>query len=226
MGSRPPLGGDVIRELQTPAGLARLHIAAADQPRAVLLLGHGAGGGIGAVELVGLADALPARGITVVRFEQPWVVAGRRTLAPVAQLDSAWRAACQELEREGLPLFVGGRSNGARVACRCFAEPQRGLVLSAFPLHPPGRPERSRVEELAPVAGSALVLQTEGDPFGGAAELQAALSQAGVRVERLVTLPGRGHGPDSRSAAARTRLPELLGGLCDEVTDFIQARLV
>ena len=218
----------MISELETPVGLARLHVDAAAEPKAVLLLGHGAGGGIGAAELVGLARGLPPRGITVVRFEQPWVVAGRKTLAPPGQLDSAWRAACSALAVQfpGVALFAGGRSNGARVACRCFAEPQRGLVLSAFPLHPPGKPERSRVEELAPVAGSALVLQTESDPFGGAVELQAALSQVGASAAGFVTLAGRSHGPDDRSAAGRARLAEVLGGICDAVTDFINARLV
>lgn len=218
----------MISEIETPAGLARLHVETAAEPRAVLLLGHGAGGGIGAAELVGLAQGLPPRGITVVRFEQPWVVAGRKTLSPATQLDSAWRAACSALEAQyqGVPLFVGDRSNGARVACRCFAEPQRGLVLSAFPLHPPGKPERSRVDELAPVAGSALILQTESDPFGGAVELRAALSRAGASPAGFVTLTGKSHGPDDRSAAGRSRLPEVLGSICDAVTDFVNARLV
>jgi len=226
----------VIQELETPVGPARLHHSQALAPQAVLLLGHGAGGGVDAPELLGLAHRLPSRAITVLRFEQPWVVAGRPVVAPVAQLDAAWRAglALVAAEHPGLPVFVGGRSNGARVACRCFsrdADPgqglpaQAGLVLSAFPLHPPGRPDRSRVGEFAGVAAHALVLQTEGDPFGGADELLAALAATGASPAVLVRIPGAGHGPQARSKAALTALPDLLDTIAAGVADFVEARL-
>lgn len=205
----------------------RLHLSPAPDPVAILLLGHGARGGIDSAELAGLADKLPGRGITVARFEQPWKVAGRPLAGPAASLDRAWRAVVSHVKTlaPGLPLFTGGRSIGARVACRGFADDQRGLVLSAFPLHPPGRPEKSRIDELADVAGSAIVVQTERDPFGGAQELLAALAEEGTAPARLVTLEGGTHGPDVRSAAGRAKLPAVLEMIVDEVEGFITARL-
>ena len=205
----------------------RLHVSAADHPVAVLLLGHGARGGIDAVELAALAEQLPARGITVARFEQPWKVAGRPLAGPAASLDRAWLTALAQVRarERGRPLCTGGRSAGARVACRGFGPEQAGLVLSAFPLHPPGRPDRSRVDELARVADAALVVQTERDPFGGADELLDALAAEDTAPARLVALPGGGHGPDSRSAAGLARLPGVLAGIVDEVARFVTARL-
>lgn len=232
----------MITNLETPVGTARLYHAQALAPQALLLLGHGAGGGVDAPELAGLAHRLPSRAITVVRFEQPWAVAGRRVVAPAAQLDAAWRTALVALadEHPGVPLFAGGRSNGARVACRSFlpvghvpaqagsvggVPAQAGLVLSAFPLHPPGRPGTSRIAELSPVAGDALLVQTEGDPFGGADEVLAALARQGSAPARLLRLPGSGHGPQARSRAAREELPDVLDTIAAAVADFIEERL-
>ncbi len=218
---------DVEHEVEVaPGELGRLHVSRASEQAAVLVLGHGAGGGIDAPDLAGLAAGLPASGVTVLRFEQPWKVAGRAVAGPAASLDRAWKAALREVAAlfPAVPLFVGGRSTGARVACRCYEEPALGLVLSAFPLHPPGRPEKTRVDELARVAADSLVLQTEGDPFGGAAEVSDALAALGTAPASLVTLEGRTHGPDARSAAGRERLPATVGTMAAAAAGFILAR--
>jgi predicted alpha/beta-hydrolase family hydrolase len=153
--------------LQTPHGPARAHLHHADDPRAVLVLGHGAGGGVGAPDLVGVTKAATARGISVVLVEQPYRVAGRRSPAPTAQLDAAWVAVVEQLDFPGLPLFCGGRSSGARVACRTAAATQAAaIVCLAFPVHPPGRPEKSRLDELDGVKVPVIVVQGDRDPFG------------------------------------------------------------
>jgi predicted alpha/beta-hydrolase family hydrolase len=157
-------------ELDTPHGLARAQVDAVDRPLAALVLGHGAGGGIQAPDLVGAAQAARSAGVSVALVEQPYRVAGRRSPAPANQLDAAWIAVVSQL-RAGplgsLPLLTGGRSAGARVACRTAAETKSaGVLCLAFPLHPPGRPEKSRLAELDAVEVPTLVVQGERDPFG------------------------------------------------------------
>jgi predicted alpha/beta-hydrolase family hydrolase len=154
-------------ELDTPHGPARAHLPPVDSPAGLLVLGHGAGGGVGSPDLVGATDAAREAGLSVALVEQPYRVAGRRSPAPAAQLDAAWVAVISQLPLEGLPLLVGGRSAGARVACRTAAEVGATTVLClAFPLHPPGKPEKSRLEELDAVEVPTLVVQGERDPFG------------------------------------------------------------
>ena len=135
-----------------------------------LVLGHGAGGGVGARDLVAATDTALAAGLRVVLVEQPYRVAGRRSPAPAAQLDAAWNAVVADLRRRRLiagSLIVGGRSAGARVACRTAADTAAAAVLClAFPLHPPGRPEKSRLDELEAVTVPVLIVQGESDPFG------------------------------------------------------------
>jgi predicted alpha/beta-hydrolase family hydrolase len=157
-------------ELDTPHGLARAQVDAVDRPLAALVLGHGAGGGIQAPDLVGAAQAARSAGVSVALVEQPYRVAGRRSPAPANQLDAAWIAVVSQL-RAGplgsLPLLTGGRSAGARVACRTVAETESvGVLCLAFPLHPPGRPEKSRLAELDAVDVPTLVVQGDHDPFG------------------------------------------------------------
>jgi uncharacterized protein len=137
------------------------------------VLGHGAGGGIGAKDLVVAAEAANEAGFSAALVEQPYRVAGRRSQPPAKQLDAAWLAVIAELrtgELRSLPLVVGGRSAGARVACRTAAETGAVAVLClAFPLHPPGRgddPTKSRLGELQAVKLPVLVVQGERDPFG------------------------------------------------------------
>jgi uncharacterized protein len=137
-----------------------------DAPRAALVLGHGAGGGVESPDLVGAANAARAAGLTVALVEQPYRVAGRRSPAPANQLDVAWVSVVEQLGFD-VPLLVGGRSAGARVACRTAAEVGAEAVLClAFPLHPPGKPEKSRLDELDAVQVPTLVVQGERDPFG------------------------------------------------------------
>lgn len=156
--------------LETDHGRARAHVHEADDADGVLVLGHGAGGGVTAPDLVSAAEIATAAGLSVVLVEQPYRVAGRRAPAPARQLDAAWLAVLASLrgsELEGLPLVAGGRSLGARVACRTAAEAGAAAVLClAFPVHPPGRPEKSRMEELDAVRVPVLVVQGESDPFG------------------------------------------------------------
>ena len=134
------------------------------------MLGHGAGGGIESPDLVGATSAAQFRGLSVALVEQPYRVAGRRSPAPPSQLDTAWSAVLSQLcagPLSGLPLVTGGRSLGARVACRTAAQTGAVAVLClAFPLHPPGRPEKSRLPELDAVKVPTLVVQGENDPFG------------------------------------------------------------
>jgi hypothetical protein len=162
-----------MRAVATPLGEARVDVAVARRPRATLVLGHGAGGGIEAADLAALARVLPERGVTVVRVEQPWRVAGRKVATPPATLDTAWCAVLAALSLDG-PLVVGGRSAGARVACRTAASAgAAGVVALAFPVHPPGRPERSRLAELTGAGVPTLVVQGERDSFGGPTALPA-----------------------------------------------------
>ncbi|MBB4688572.1 alpha/beta hydrolase family protein [Amycolatopsis jiangsuensis] len=156
-------------EIATDHGPARAELHCAEEGGAVLLLGHGAGGGIDAKDLVAVAGAAQTAGVHVALVEQPYRVAGRRAPAPAAQLDRAWLTVADELSAhfDALPLVFGGRSSGARVACRTAAEGQAVAVLClAFPEHPPGRPEKTRQPELDAVTAPALVIQGERDPFG------------------------------------------------------------
>jgi predicted alpha/beta-hydrolase family hydrolase len=155
-----------MKQLETPHGLARVHLHEVDKPRAALVLGHGAGGGVESPDLVGAARAANAAGLTVALVEQPYRVAGRRSPAPANQLDAAWMSVIEQLAFE-VPLIAGGRSAGARVACRTAAATDAKAVLClAFPVHPPGRPEKSRLDELDAVTVPTLVVQGERDPFG------------------------------------------------------------
>jgi predicted alpha/beta-hydrolase family hydrolase len=173
-------------ELDTPHGPARAHLHAIDDPRLAVVLGHGAGGGVTAKDLVAATRAANAAGATVALIEQPYRVAGRRSPAPAHQLDAAWTAALEQLPLDGLPLIAGGRSAGARVACRTAAATgARGVLCLSFPLHPPGRPEKSRLDELEQVQVPVLIVQGESDPFG--------MPPAGPDRE-VVTVPGN-HSP-------------------------------
>lgn len=163
-----------VLEVDTPSGRARVHLHAVDRPRAGLVLGHGAGGGVEAPDLVAVRDAALGEGVSVGLVEQPYRVAGRRSPASAGQLDAAWLAVVSRLregELRGLPLLVGGRSLGARVACRTAGLTGAvAVVCLAFPLQPPRRsgspPRPSRLAELDGVAVPTLVVQGARDQFG------------------------------------------------------------
>jgi uncharacterized protein len=154
------------RTIPTPHGDARLEVHRAAEPMATLLLTHGAGGGIDAPDLQAIAADLPRFGITVELLEMPWRVAGRKLAPRPAVLDECLMAVAGAL-RPRTPRVVGGRSAGARAAARCAqALKAEGCLALAFPLHPPGKPERSRVDELEGAGVATLVIQGERDPFG------------------------------------------------------------
>lgn len=174
-----------VRTIPTPQGDARVHTDRARSPFATLLVGHGAGGGIDALDLVALARALPREGISVVRLEQPWRVAGKKIAPAPSLLDEALIAVADKL-RVRTPLVLGGRSAGARSACRTSKHlGASGVLALSFPLHPPGKPEKSRVDELEAVGVPTLVIQGENDPFGRPEEFPGSTE--------LTVVPGGDH---------------------------------
>ena len=156
-----------VRELETPHGIARVHLHEVDNARAALILGHGAGGGVAAPDLVIATTAANEAGVSVALVEQPYRVAGRRSSPPARQLDAAWIAVVEQLDLGGR-ILTGGRSAGARVACRTAAETGSvGVLCLAFPLLPPGAAaEKTRQGELDAVTVPMLVVQGESDRFG------------------------------------------------------------
>jgi predicted alpha/beta-hydrolase family hydrolase len=152
--------------IDTPRGPAGIRITdPAGPPVSQLVLGHGAGGDVDAPDLTAVHDAAVAAGARVALVTQPYRVAGRRAPAPATHLDEAWTAVVTQLAA-GLPLILGGRSSGARVACRTAEQlGAAGVLALAFPLHPPGKPERSRAAEL-PGRIPTLVVNGDRDPFG------------------------------------------------------------
>ena len=159
---------DVTTEtVGTDEGDARITWHPAKKPRLVLAVSHGAGGGIEARDLRALAEVLPGHGVTVALVEQPWRVAGKKVAPAPKTLDVGWRGLWPALAAPGLPVISGGRSAGARVACRTAVELGAHAVLAlSFPLHPPGKPEKSRADELLGSGVPTLVVQGGNDPFG------------------------------------------------------------
>jgi uncharacterized protein len=169
----------------TPRGPAEVEIFGPNGPPvSMLVLGHGAGGGVSAPDLVRVRDVAVAAGVRVALVTQPYRVAGRRSPAPASHLDEAWITVVRQIAMPGVPLLLGGRSSGARVACRTAAElGAAGVLALAFPLHPPGKPDRSRAAEL-PTDVPTLVVNGDRDPFG--------VPEAGGAVE-VVVRPGATH---------------------------------
>jgi uncharacterized protein len=200
--------GVTTRDVETPHGRARVHLHAADAPRGVLVLGHGAGGGVTARDLEAATQAALWEGLAVALVEQPYRVAGRRSPAPARQLDAAWIAVVESLragELRGLPLVVGGRSAGARVACRTAdVTGAAGVLCLAFPLRPP-RGSQSRLDELDAVSVPTLVVQGARDPYG---------MPPGSKLRTVVQVPGD-HGLKSDLPAVvdavRAWLPGVVG---------------
>jgi uncharacterized protein len=193
-------------EVTTPSGPAQVLLQVPTEPSALLLLGHGAGGGVDAADITAARDAALSVGAAVARVVQPYRVLGRRSPAPAPRLDEAWQAVAEGLTRRraltGLALVCGGRSSGARVACRCAdALGAVGVVALAFPVHPPGRPQQSRLPELTAVSAPVLVVQGSRDPFG------CPPDDVLRPPSRLVVIEGADHGlkrglPTLRAAVA------------------------
>jgi predicted alpha/beta-hydrolase family hydrolase len=207
-----------VHDVGTPEGTARIHVREAATPAdgkvtGTLVLGHGAGGGFGAADLTAVTSAGVAAGWRVVQVEQPWKVAGRRVAVAPPRLDVGWLAVLEALpEHVGEPgrLVVGGRSAGARVACRTAAQVgAAGVCCLAFPLHPPGKPEKSRADELRLVVGSLPVLVVQGltDPFGGPDEVAAVAG-----AERVHAVAGD-HGMKADPAGVAAAVVAWLGSL-------------
>jgi predicted alpha/beta-hydrolase family hydrolase len=196
-------------EVDTPQGPARVHLHPAEAATGALVLAHGAAGGVEAPDLVAATGVALSEGFGVALVEQPYRVAGRRSSPSAERLDEAWAAVVTELrdgELRGLPLIVGGRSAGARVACRTASASEALAVLClAFPLHPPGKPEKSRLSELDQVRLPTLVVQGERDQFG--------IPPPGPN-RKVVKVPGN-HGlktdPDAVGEAVRHWLPSVVG---------------
>ncbi|MFG2644383.1 alpha/beta family hydrolase [Streptomyces sp. NPDC048370] len=203
-----------IENVATDAGTARISWFPGKKPWAVLALSHGAGGGIEARDLQALAGALPAEGVTVALVEQPWRVAGKKVAPAPKTLDVGWRGIWPALAEPGLPVIAGGRSAGARVACRTGEELGAAAVLAlSFPLHPPGKPEKSRADELLGTGLPTLVVQGGNDSFGKPAEFPEG-------AYALVEVPYGDHG-----FAVAKRAPvtpdETLGLIVREVSSWV-----
>jgi uncharacterized protein len=182
-------------EIITTAGPATAEVDHADAAAFLFVLTHGAGGGVGSADLLAVRDAAVGLGATVARVLQPYRVRGARAPGSADRQDAAWLEVIEELRRgyPGVPLVQGGRSNGARVACRTARAAQaRAVVALAFPLHPPGHPELSRAGELRQAGTDVLVVNGERDPFGIPARTDAT---------RLVVLPGETHALSRNPAA-------------------------
>ncbi|NWF30451.1 hydrolase [Streptomyces sp. PKU-EA00015] len=184
--------------VEVSGGDARITWFPARRARLVLALGHGAGGGIEARDLKAIAGALPAHGVTVALVEQPWRVAGKKVAPAPKTLDTGWRGVWPALAKAGPPVVAGGRSAGARVACRTAVElGAAGVLALSFPLHPPGRPEKSRADELLGAGVPALVVQGGSDPFGRPEEfpdgpyelVEVPLGDHGFAVPRKAGIP-------------------------------------
>ncbi|WP_433297655.1 alpha/beta family hydrolase [Actinoplanes sp. CA-030573] len=181
-------------EVDTPRGPAGIRIVESAGPAvSTLVLGHGAGGAVDAPDLAAVTAAASAAGVRVVLVTQPYRMAGRRAPAPAVQLDECWTAVVGHLGVRDRPLIFGGRSSGARVACRTAPVlGAAGVLALAFPLHPPGKPDKSRADEL-PADLPTLVLNGDRDPFG--------VPAATGNVE-VVVRPGATH--DLRKGVAGT----------------------
>jgi predicted alpha/beta-hydrolase family hydrolase len=198
-------------DLETPHGPARVHLRRVESPRGWLVLGHGAGGGVESRDLTAATDAALEAGLAVALVEQPYRVVGRKSPAPAHQLDTAWLAVVEGLRADvvdGEPLVTGGRSAGARVACRTAQETGGvGVLCLAFPLVPPrrasGKPPESRLPELEAVEVPVLVVQGERDPFG---------IPPGSASRDVVTVPGD-HSLRSDLPAVAAAVRDWLDGL-------------
>ncbi len=213
-----------VWDVDTPSGVARAHMHAVPhgRPRASLVLGHGVGRAVDSPDLVALAASLPADGIEVVLVEQPWSVAGRRIGGAASTLDGAWIACLRDLRSRGVGtrrLVVGGRSTGARVACRTVEEVgPAALLLLAFPLHPVRRtsvtgPPQTRLPELVRAARllPTVVVQGTRDKMGSAGEIATDLAAESVTA-RVVPIIDADHAfvVPARSAGSTQSALELV----------------
>jgi predicted alpha/beta-hydrolase family hydrolase len=201
-----------VRILPTPQGDARVHVHRARKRLASLVLTHGAGGGVDAADLTRLVADLPRQGIAVSLVEMPWRVRGARLAPRPALIDEAYRAVLAGLRPRG-PWVLGGRSAGARSACRIAAGVGAdGVLALSFPLHPPGQPEKSRLDELTGAGVGTLVVQGERDPFGSPEELPEDIE--------LAVVPGGDHSLRVLRSAPVSQ-EDALGVVAESVLEWI-----
>jgi len=206
-----------VTVVQTSRGDAKITVEAPNGPvRSLLVLGHGAGGGVDAPDLAAVARAAVAAGVKVVRVTQPYRVAGRRTPPPAIALDEAWATVVSAVRADDdvaeLPLVLGGRSSGARVACRTArALGAAGVVALAFPLHPPGRPEVSRAEEIDADLPT-LIINGDRDPFGVPDRATVSAIGAPDSLVEVIVRPGDRHDLRKEPAAVGRAVVEWLRG--------------
>ena len=209
-----PAPREVVREIETPEGPGRVHICRPPRSRGSVVLGHGAGGGLRSLDLTVAREVLTDAGWAVVLVEQPWLVAGRRVAGRPPTLDAAWVPIVEALMsgrgKLPRPLVVGGRSAGARVACRTAASlgADAGLLLS-FPLHLPGQPQKLRAHELALAPDPTWVVQGTRDTFGTPDEVRPHLPTGATLVE----VPGAHSFPKSSRSALTEALTRIAGML-------------
>jgi uncharacterized protein len=204
-------------EVPTSHGPARVVIESQERPWFLVALTHGAGGDVDSADLLAVRDAVLELGGTVARITQPYRVRGARAPGSAERQDEAWAevitalrgavAGVVGLAGGDVPLVQGGRSNGARVACRTAETVEAlGVIALAFPLHPPGHPDRSRAGELRVPGRKVLVVNGDRDPFGVPGR------GAGRRV---VVLAGETHAlsrhPEAVAKAVKAWLPRTLG---------------
>jgi predicted alpha/beta-hydrolase family hydrolase len=195
-------------EIDTPTGPARVDLVRPRAPRGLLMIGHGAGGGVDAPDVRLAAETAVACGFAVARVTQPYRVAGRRAPAPAPKLDEAWLAVLDALRRRrgfgALRLVAGGRSSGARVACRTADQAgAAGVLCLAFPVHPPGKPEQTRLAELEAPSCPVLVVQGSRDPFG---------MPPPARGRTVVVVDGADHGLKKGAGTIREAVAAFLTG--------------
>ena len=212
-GRRRRVAGPVLAslqpvELETPAGTARVHLRGPADAGVLLLLGHGAGGGVDTLDLRAARAAALGLGARVGLVEQPYRVAGRRVADRAATLDVAWLSVCAQVGAQvgaqlaaGVTLVTGGRSSGARVACRtATGSGAAGVLCLAFPLTPPGQPGAGRDDELAAPAVPVLVVQGDRDAFGLPADGPGRQVQVVPGADHAFRVP-----PAGRTAAEAAR---------------------
>ncbi len=193
-------------EIMTGAGPARAQLRRpAGPPRFLTVLTHGAGGTPESADVLAVRDAALALGAVTALVTQPYRVRGASAPGSAVRQDAAWAEIVAALNTGGLPLVQGGRSNGARVACRTARQVMAmGVIALAFPLHPPGQPDKSRDSELRDAGTSVLVVNGDRDPFGVPEPDDAT---------RVVVLPGETHALSKRPAAIGEAVTAWLGTL-------------
>jgi predicted alpha/beta-hydrolase family hydrolase len=212
-------------QLQTPRGPTAGVIDSVDEAAAVVVLGHGAGSGMGSPFMAGIARGLVEQGLAVARFDFPYMHAGRKAPDAAPALVETWRLARAAVaERTGLPLVAGGKSLGGRIASMAAAEGMsaEALVFLGYPLHPPGRPDKLRREHLADVAAPMLFLQGSRDPF----------AQPDLLAETIESLAGRATLVLTEDGDHSFRVPggprdgaEIGAGLAPAVAGFVRSVL-